>query len=109
MPVLLNVSSGFITDDLAHRVLGVTAPARKAGVEVAVGGSIGSVLSVPDTRTSELLGNVAAMIVLALVFGSLIAMGLPIVTAAVGLTISTSIIGLLGHLTDVPMVAPTWR
>ncbi len=107
MPVVLRISSGFITDELAHRVLAATKPASEAGIEVAVGGSIGSVLSAPETRTSEILGNVAAMIILALVFGSLIAMGLPIITAALGLAITTSLIGLLGHLTSVPSVAPT--
>ena len=107
MPVLLKVSSGFITEELAHKVLAATAPARRAGIEVAVGGSIGSVLSKPETQASELLGNIAAMVVLALVFGSLVAMGLPIITAAFGLAITTSIVGLLGHVTSVPGVAPT--
>ncbi|MGZ8629516.1 MAG: MMPL family transporter, partial [Actinomycetota bacterium] len=49
----------------------------------------------------------SAMVILALVFGSLVAMGLPIVSAAIGLAISTSVIGLMGHLSSVPTVAPT--
>jgi uncharacterized membrane protein YdfJ with MMPL/SSD domain len=107
MPVLLNVDSGFITDQLAHRILSATAPATKGGIEVAVGGAIGSELSSPDTKASELLGNLSAMIILALVFGSLIAMGMPILTALVALAVATSVIGLLGHLISVPTVAPT--
>ena len=81
MPVLLDINSGFITERLAKVTLEAAAPARKAGIQVAVGGSIGSTLSAPDTKTSEVLGNIAAMVVLALVFGSLVAMGTPIVTA----------------------------
>ena len=107
MPVLLDVDSGFITEELAHKVLDATAPARAAGIDVAVGGPIGSELSQPDTSTSERLGNLAAMVILALVFGSLVAMGLPILNAAIGLAIATSVIGLLGHLISVPTVAPT--
>jgi uncharacterized membrane protein YdfJ with MMPL/SSD domain len=107
MPVLLNVGNGFITDDLATKVLEGTAPARNAGIQVAVGGAIGGVLSTPDTSTSEILGNISAMIILALVLGSLIAMGLPIVTAIIALAAGTSVIGLLGHLIAVPDVAPT--
>ena len=107
MPVLLDVDSGFITEELAHKVLDATAPARAAGIDVAVGGPIGSELSQPDTSTSERLGNLAAMVILALVFGSLVAMGLPILNAAIGLAIATSLIGLLGHLISVPTVAPT--
>ena len=107
MPVLLRVNSGYITEDLANKVLAATAPARKAGIVVAVGGPIGSELSMPETKTSEILGNIAAMIVLALVFGSFIAMGMPIVTAIVALSVTTSLIGLLGHFISVPTVSPT--
>jgi len=74
MPVLLNVGTGFITTELAEEVLRATAPARRAGIEVAVGGPIGSVLSSPETQTSEVIGNISAMVILALVFGSLVAM-----------------------------------
>jgi uncharacterized membrane protein YdfJ with MMPL/SSD domain len=107
MPVLLDIDSGFITVDLAEKVLDATEPARDAGIQVAVGGPIGSELSQPDTATSERIGNLSAMVILALVFGSLVAMGLPILTAAVGLAVATSLIGLLGHLISVPTVAPT--
>jgi uncharacterized membrane protein YdfJ with MMPL/SSD domain len=107
MPVLLSVENGFITVELADKVVAATAPARKAGIDVAVGGTIGSVLSRPDTATSEKVGNITAMLILALVFGSLVAMGLPIVTAAFGLAITTSAIGLIGHLWSVPTVAST--
>jgi uncharacterized membrane protein YdfJ with MMPL/SSD domain len=106
-PVLLDVNSGFITDRLANDILDVTDPARKAGITVAVGGSIGSTLSAPDTKTSQILGNVAAMVILALVFGSLVAMGTPIVTAIFALAVATSSIGLLGHLIPIPSVGPT--
>jgi uncharacterized membrane protein YdfJ with MMPL/SSD domain len=106
-PVLLDVNSGFITDRLANDILSVTDPARNAGIKVAVGGSIGSTLSAPDTKTSQILGNVAAMVVLALVFGSLVAMGTPIVTAIFALAVATSAIGLLGHLIAIPSVGPT--
>jgi uncharacterized membrane protein YdfJ with MMPL/SSD domain len=107
MPVLLNVGSGFITDTLAGRILQATAPARKVGMQVAVGGPIGSELSSPDTKSSELLGNIAAMLILALVFGSLIAMGMPIISAIFALAVATSVIGLVGHVISVPTVAPT--
>ena len=107
MPVLLDIDSGFITETLAEKVVSATEPARQAGIQVAVGGPIGSELSQPDTTTSERIGNIAAMVILAIVFGSFVAMGLPILTAAIGLAVSTSLIGLLGHLIAVPTVAPT--
>ena len=36
MPVLLDIDSGFITVDLAEKVLDATQPAREAGIQVAV-------------------------------------------------------------------------
>ena len=48
-----------------------------------------------------------AVIVLLLTFGTVVAMGLPIVTAIVGLVSGLSIITLISHVTEVPTVAPT--
>ena len=47
------------------------------------------------------------MIILLFTFGTAVAMALPIATAIVSVGIGLSLIGLLGHLTDVPTVAPT--
>ena len=107
IPVLLDVGGDELTDELAQDVLDATAPAEKAGMEVAVGGPIGTELSEPKTESSEIVGLVAAMIILAFTFGSLVAMGLPIVSAVVGLLVGLSLIGLLGHLFTVPTIAPT--
>jgi uncharacterized membrane protein YdfJ with MMPL/SSD domain len=107
MPVVLDVNSGFITERLAQATLDATAPAEKAGIQVAVGGSIGGALSAPDTKASEVIGNVAAMVILALVFGSAVAMGTPIVTAIFALSVAISAIGLLGHVVGIPSVGPT--
>jgi uncharacterized membrane protein YdfJ with MMPL/SSD domain len=107
IPVLLDVGGDELTDDIAEAVFDAAVPARTAGMEVAVGGPIGSELSEPKTETSEVVGLVAAMIILAFTFGTLVAMGLPIVSAVVGLVVGLSLIGLLGHLVTVPTIAPT--
>jgi uncharacterized membrane protein YdfJ with MMPL/SSD domain len=52
-------------------------------------------------------GLATAMVILAFTFGTLAAMGLPIVSAVIGLLVGLSIVGLLGHLTEVPTIAPT--
>jgi uncharacterized membrane protein YdfJ with MMPL/SSD domain/peptidoglycan hydrolase CwlO-like protein len=107
IPVLLDVGSGEITVEIADRVLAGAEPARRAGMKVAAGGPIGSELSEPDTESSERVGIVAAMVILTLVFGSLVAMGMPIITAVIGLTVALGLIGLLGHVVDVPTVGDT--
>ncbi len=107
IPVLLDVGGDELTDEIGQGVLDATEPAQAAGMEVAVGGPIGSELSEPSTESSDVIGLVAAMIILAFTFGTLVAMGLPIVSAVVGLLAGLSLIGLLGHLVTVPTIAPT--
>ena len=48
-----------------------------------------------------------AVIVLLVTFGTVVAMGLPIITALIGLVCGLSIITLLSHISEVPTVAPT--
>ncbi len=47
------------------------------------------------------------MLILLLVFGSAVAMGLPIVTAVLGLLCGLSVVTLLSHIADIPTTAPT--
>ena len=107
IPVLLDVGGDELTEDIAQETFDAAEPAREAGMEVAVGGPIGSELSEPKTESSEVVGLVAAMIILAFTFGTLVAMGLPIVSAVVGLLVGLSLIGLLGNVVTVPTIAPT--
>jgi uncharacterized membrane protein YdfJ with MMPL/SSD domain len=107
IPVLLTIGNEDVTEEIAQRYLDAAEPARRAGMEVAAGGQIGSELSEPATESSERIGIAAAMVILAFTFGTFVAMGLPIVSAAIGLIVGLSLIGLLGHITEVPSIAPT--
>jgi uncharacterized membrane protein YdfJ with MMPL/SSD domain len=107
IPVLLDVSGDELTEQIAQSVLDAGDPGVRAGLEVAVGGAVGSELSEPETESSEVVGLIAAMIILAFTFGTLVAMGLPIVSAVFGLGAGLSLIVLLGHLATVPSIAPT--
>ena len=105
--VLLKVPNSEITEELAQSYLDAAEPARKTGMKVAASGQIGTELSEPETESSEVVGLSAAMVILAFTFGTLVAMGMPIISAVIGLLGGLSLIGLLGHLTTVPTVAPT--
>ena len=74
---------------------------------MALGGYAGQKLSKPSTESSEAMGLAAAVIILLFAFGTATAMALPIVTAVLGLVCALALIQLLGHLIDVPTVAPT--
>jgi putative drug exporter of the RND superfamily len=105
--VALDVGQGSITDDEANAVLDAANPAKKAGLQTAAGGYIGQELSKPDTGVSDKIGIAAAVVILLLVFGSAVAMGLPIVTAILGLLCGLSVVTLLSHIAEVPTTAPT--
>jgi uncharacterized membrane protein YdfJ with MMPL/SSD domain len=107
IPVLLDVGGSELTQEIAESVVHAGDPGVKAGMEVAVGGSVGGELSEPATESSELIGLIAAMIILAFTFGTLVAMGLPILSAVFGLAAGLSLITVLGHGVTVPTIAPT--
>lgn len=107
IPVVLAIGPGEIDEAQAERILDAAAPARKAGLETAVGAYVGQQLSKPATETSEAIGLAAAVIILLFAFGTATAMMLPIVSAVIGLACALSIIRLLEHVLQVPGVAST--
>ncbi len=107
-PVLMDISTADLSEREARRVLRAAEDATTGtGMTVAAGGTIGAALSNPNTDASTAIGLVAAVIILAVSFGSLIAMFMPIISAIVGLALGLAVIGLLGHVFTVPSVAPT--
>ena len=80
--------------------------ARRAGMQVEAGGALGGTIAEDASRRSEAIGIAAAIVILAFTFGAMVAAGLPIVTALVGLAIGLGLVGLLGHVVSVPTVAP---
>jgi RND superfamily putative drug exporter len=108
LTVGLDVSSGSLSVDDAQTIIDAAAkPARAAGLEVQTGGQLGQKVSKPSTESSELVGIVAAMIILTFTFGTVTAMLVPILTAIFALLSTLAIIRMLGHVTNVPTVAPT--
>ena len=103
----LRPSSSELTLDDANRIVALADPARHAGLEVGFGGYLGQKVSKPDTHSSEVIGLGMAVIVLLFTFGTVVAMGLPIFTAIIGLVCGLSIITVLSHVAIVPTVAPT--
>ena len=82
-------------------------PAEAAGLEVQTGGQLGQKVSKPATESSELIGILAAMVILTFTFGTVTSMLLPILTAIFALVSTLAIIRMLGHVLTVPTVAPT--
>jgi uncharacterized membrane protein YdfJ with MMPL/SSD domain len=105
--VLLKVNGGEVTPELAAAVMAAAAPARAAGIQTEAGGVLGIQLSAQKSRRSEAIGLIAGVVILAVTFGTLVAAGMPIITAMVALLVGLGLIGFLGYLVDIPVVGPT--
>ena len=82
-------------------------PAEAAGVQVETGGQLGQKVSKPATESSELIGIIAAMVILTFTFGTMVSMLLPILNAILALASTLAIIRILSHVMTVSTVAPT--
>ena len=107
LSVTLSASPGSLSVEDVQKIIDGAHPAEAAGLQVETGGQLGTKVSKPSTESSELIGIIAAMIILTLTFGTVVAMVLPILTAIFGLLSTLAIIRLLGHVATVPTVAPT--
>ncbi|MCX5198961.1 MMPL family transporter [Streptomyces sp. NBC_00249] len=72
--------------------------AQKAGLQVEIGGD--ALMEAPETGSGEVIGILIAAIVLIITFGSLIAAGLPLLTAIIGVGIGVSSITALANVLD---------
>ncbi len=108
MTIGLSVSPGSLSTSQVQAIVdAATKPAKAAGLRTATGGQLGTKLSVPATESSEVIGIVAAIVILAFTLGTLVATFLPIVNAILGVLCTLAIIRMLSNVTSVPSVAPT--
>jgi RND superfamily putative drug exporter len=82
------------------------APLRTAGLQVELGGDVPESAAAPMSGRGELVGVVAALLVLVLAFGSVVSAGLPVATALVGLGVGSAGVTLLAAAMDVSTAAP---
>ncbi|MEU0198806.1 MULTISPECIES: MMPL family transporter [unclassified Streptomyces] len=98
--------SGMELDDAAKDALQDTAQdARKTGLTVEIGGD--ALQAVPHTGSSEIIGIAVAAVVLVITFGSLVAAGLPLLTALIGVGIGVSSITALASTLDLGSTTST--
>ncbi len=75
-------------------------------LQIELGGELFFSFEEPQTGLGELIGIIAAVIILLLAFGSVIAMGLPIGMAIFGLALGISAMPLISNLVAIPSWAP---
>ncbi|MET8954469.1 MMPL family transporter [Streptomyces sp. NPDC004393] len=79
--------------------------ARNGGLTVEVGGD--ALQAVPETGATEVIGIAVAAVVLVITFGSLVAAGLPLLTALIGVGIGVSTITALASTLDLGSTTST--
>ncbi len=101
-PVVEELDAGHLASlEELGRELAVSLPVR-----IEMGGDLFFAFSEPETGTGEMIGLVAAVVVLLVAFGSIVAMGLPIGMALFGLALGVSAMSLITYLVEIPAFAP---
>lgn len=90
-----------VTPEMQREVLDVIEDHRTDGLQVEVSGSAMQ-MTQAEGASSELIGIGLALVVLAMTFGSLVAAGMPIVTAGVGVGIGLAGISAMTSIVEVP-------
>ncbi|HUO71200.1 MAG TPA: MMPL family transporter [Solirubrobacteraceae bacterium] len=76
------------------------------GLQLAAGGQVIEQAEGFNIGPATTVGVIAALVILLLTFGSLLAAGMPLVTAGLGLITGIGLVGLATHITDMANVAP---
>ncbi|MBT2491743.1 MMPL family transporter [Streptomyces sp. ISL-96] len=103
--VSYKVSGMELTEAAREALVEAGDEARDAGLTVEIGGD--ALQAVPETGSGEIIGVAIAAIVLVITFGSLIAAGLPLLTALIGVGIGISTITALANVLDLGSTTST--
>jgi RND superfamily putative drug exporter len=102
-----NVTTDKLNDGEVKKIMDTAQAAGGNGLKVEVGGSPAEeVRGEEEESSSEGIGVLAAIVVLLISFGSVVAMGLPILTALFALGVGISVITLFTHVFNTAEFAP---
>jgi putative drug exporter of the RND superfamily len=90
-----------------HQLDDAVAPARDAGLQVEYGGGAGQIGQQTDDKTSEIIGLSCALLLLLLMFASIAAAVLPLLSALFSVLSGLALVGLLASAMTFPTAAPT--
>ncbi|MDT9696778.1 MMPL family transporter [Streptomyces sp. P17] len=98
--------SGMELEDASKEALERTADeARETGLTVEIGGD--ALQATPETGSTEIIGIAVAAVVLVITLGSLVAAGLPLLTAIIGVGIGVSTITALANVLELGSTTST--
>ena len=94
-----------VPNDAGKPVLDQVGAVDVPGLTVAAGGQVIENAEGFTVGPATLIGAIAALIILLFTFGSLVAAGMPLITAGFGLISGVALIGLATHFTSIPNVS----
>ena len=104
--VQFGVPSSTISNGEALALMNDARSMSGRGLNFYLGGDVVDLAETPYGGPTDGVGVLAAAIVLLIAFGSLLAMGLPVLTAVLGIGAGLSLIALLGHVFPAPSFSP---
>ncbi len=104
--VIFDEQAGDLPTAAIKKVVSTAQSFGAPGYHVALGGQAISLVAGAAPGPAEGIGILAAIVIMLLAFGSVVAMGLPILTALFGIAISFAVLDLLSHVITTPVFAP---
>jgi RND superfamily putative drug exporter len=93
--------------DYLDRLDHAAQPARSAGLVVEYGGGAGQIGQAPQDALSEAIGLGAALVLLLIMFGSVVAALIPLVGAVFSVGTGLALVGIVAAAVNLPTTAPT--
>jgi putative drug exporter of the RND superfamily len=104
--VQFNAIASSLPQDAAQPLITAAERAGEPGLKIALGGPVVEQAVQKQGGSTELIGVLAAVVILFIAFGSLLAMTLPIIAALFGVGVGSTFVVLLSHAMLVPSFAP---
>jgi RND superfamily putative drug exporter len=102
-----NVNPGSLDTTYLDKLNNAVAPATKAGLQVEYGAGAGQIGQTTHDLKSEVIGLTLALVLLLIMFGSLVAAAIPLVSAIFSVTAGLALLGLIAAAVTFPTTAPT--
>ena len=104
--VLFDERSFALPTSAIKRVISTAEHARTASLAIQLGGPPIEQVEPPKTGPATIIGILAAMVILLITFGTVVAAGLPLIAALLALGTAIGLIAVLTHLIDVVNFTP---
>ena len=105
--VAWNVNPSSLDETYLDKLNNAVAPATKAGLTVEYGAGAGQIGQTTHDLKSEVIGLGLALVLLLIMFGSLVAAAIPLVSAIFSVTAGLALLGLIAAAVTFPTTAPT--